>query len=434
MLLERESELGSIEAALAGAASGHGSVLVIEGAAGIGKSSLLAATAERADGMRVLRARGAPLEQAYAFGTVRALFDPVRATEDWDALTADAAALARHAFDPAPAAIGPGDDATHATLHGLFWLAANLCAERPLVLVVDDAHLADPPSLRWLGHLARRIDALSLLLMIAIRSGEPPSDARLLDDLLTAPSIRPRPLGPQATATLVRSRIDASETVCAAVHAATGGNPFLVRALVSALAAGADPATIGEFGPDAVAREVARRLDRLPSGARDVALAVAILGPGAAPRHVAALAGRSADDAAAAADALRAAGLLAPGPRLEFAHPILAASVAASLGPGQTALAHRRAWHLLHLDGADPERQALQLLKAEPEADPTVVEVLRAAARAALARGAPESATTYLRRALAEPPDAATRPDVLLECGLALAAHRHGDAPALLRE
>ena len=134
MLLERESELGSIEAALAGAASGHGSVLVVEGAAGIGKSSLLAAAAERANGMRVLQARGAPLEQAYAFGTVRALFDPVRAASsaEWEALTADAAALARHALDPAPAAIGPGDDATHATLHGLFWLAANLCAERPL--------------------------------------------------------------------------------------------------------------------------------------------------------------------------------------------------------------------------------------------------------------------------------------------------------------
>jgi DNA-binding CsgD family transcriptional regulator len=434
VLLERESELGSIEAALAGAASGHGSVLAIEGAAGIGKSSLLAAAAERAGGMRVLNARGSPLEQAYAFGTVRALFDPVRATDDWEALTADAAALARNALDGTPAALGPGDDIIHATLHGLFWLAANLCAERPLVLVVDDAHWVDPPSLRWLGHLARRIDALPLLLMLAVRSGEPPSDPVLLDDLLTAPSMRPRPLGPQATATLVRHRLDATDDVCAACHDATGGNPFLVTALVSALAAGADPATIGHFGPDAIAREVARRLDRLPAGAREVAFAVAILGPGAPPRHVAALAGRSADSAAAAADALRTAGLLAPGARLEFAHPILAAAVAAGLGPGQTALAHRRAWRLLHVDGADPERQALQLLQAEPEADATVVDVLQAAARAALARGAPESATTYLRRALAEPPDAARRPDVLLECGLALAAHRHGDAPALLRE
>jgi DNA-binding CsgD family transcriptional regulator/tetratricopeptide (TPR) repeat protein len=434
VLLERESELGSIEAALAGAASGHGSVLVVEGAAGIGKSSLLAAAAERAHGMRVLRARGSPLEQAYAFGTVRTLFDPIRATADWDALTADAAALARHALDPAPAAFGPGDDATHATLHGLFWLTANLCAERPLVLVVDDAHWADPPSLRWLGHLARRIDTLPLLALVAVRSGEPPSDPRLLDDLLTAPSLRPQPLGLEATATLLRARLEATDAVCAACHEATGGNPFLVTAIASALAAGADPATIGQFGPDAVAREVARRLDRLPAGAREVTLAVAILGPGAAPRHVAALAGRSADSAAAAADALRTAGLLAPGTTLEFAHPILAAAVAAGLGPGQTALAHRRAWRLLHVDGAEPERQALQLLQAEPEADPTAVAVLRAAAQAANARGAPESATAYLRRALAEPPDAATRPDVLLECGLALAAHRHSDSAALLRE
>jgi DNA-binding CsgD family transcriptional regulator len=434
VLLERESELGSIDAALAGAATGHGSVLVLEGAAGIGKTSLLAAAAERATGMRVLQARGSPFEHAYAFGTVRALFDPVRATDDWEALTADAAALARHALDASPAAFGPGDDVVHATLHGLFWLAANLCAQRPLLLVVDDAHWADPPSLRWLGHLARRIDALPLLVLLAVRDGEPASDPALLDALLSAPSVRPRPLGREATATLVRARLDAGEDVCAACHDATGGNPFLVTALVTALAAGADPATIGDFGPDAVAREVARRLDRLPAGAREVALAVAILGPGAAPRHVAALAGRSADSAAAAADALRTAGLLSPGARLEFAHPILAAAVSAGLGPGQTALAHRRAWRLLHIDGADPERQALQLLQAEPDSDAAVVDVLRTAARAALARGAPESATTYLRRALAEPPDAGTRPDVLLECGLALAAHRHGDAPALLHE
>src|SRR5215207_9612200 len=96
------------------------------------------------------------------------------------ALTADAAALAMRALDPAPGIPAPGDDATHATLHGLFWLAANLCAERPLAIVVDDAHWTDPASLRWLGHLARRIDALPLLVVLAIRSGEPPSDPALL--------------------------------------------------------------------------------------------------------------------------------------------------------------------------------------------------------------------------------------------------------------
>ena len=436
-LLEREAELAAIAAALDETVAGHGAVLVVEGAAGIGKSSLLAAATDLATsaGMRVLGARGAPLEQAYAFGTVRALFDPVRAGADWDALTADAAALALPALDAAPAATAPGGEATYATLHGLYWLVANLCAERPLAIVVDDVHWADSASLRWLGHLARRIDGLPLLALLAVRSGEPPSDPEPLDDLLSAPSLRPLPLSREATATLVRDRhAGASAGVCAACHDATGGNPFLVNALSASLGADPDPAEIGHFGPEAVAREVARMLDRLPAGAREVARAVAILGPGALPRHVAALAELGREPAAAVSDALRAAGLLVPAARLEFAHPILGAAVAAGLGPGQTALWHRRAWHLLRRDGADAERQALQLLQAEPEADPDVVAVVRAAAQAAAARGAPESATTYLRRALAEPPDAATRPAVLLECGLALAAHRHPDAPGLLHE
>src|SRR5829696_1121587 len=104
LLLERESELAAIEAALDRAVSCHGAVLVVEGAAGIGKSSLLAAAATHAaaSGVRVLQTRAAPLEQAYEFGTVRALFDPVRAASEpaeWAALTADAAALAMRALD-----------------------------------------------------------------------------------------------------------------------------------------------------------------------------------------------------------------------------------------------------------------------------------------------------------------------------------------------
>src|SRR3954467_7549573 len=113
-LLERESELAAIDAAVARACRGRGGVLGAGGVAGIGKSSLLAACGT-AFGGRVLTARASPLEQAYAFGTVRALFDPVRADpEEWAAVTCDAAALALRALDPSPAIGGPGDDAAHA--------------------------------------------------------------------------------------------------------------------------------------------------------------------------------------------------------------------------------------------------------------------------------------------------------------------------------
>lgn len=444
-LLEREAELAAIGAAIERARAGQGAVLVVEGAAGIGKSSLLAAGCASARDMRVIRASAVPLEQTYAFGVARALFEPLRGGGLWAELTADAARLALPALDPAAALAGPGEEARHAALHGLTWLTANLAAETPLLIVVDDVHWADAPSLRWLAHLARRIGALPALALLAVRTGEPPSAPALLHEVLaSAQVVRPTPLGPASTAALVRARLrDAEPDLCAACHAATGGNPFLADALAGALADGSaaatrvrDGATLpsAQFGPEAVTRDVARRLDRLGRGTREAALAIAILGAGAAPRLVAALAGLSREEAATAADALRVAELLAPGVRLEFAHPILAAAVAAQLGPSQTAVWHGRAWRLLHADGADAERQALHLLHTEPEGDPAAVATLRAAAEAALKRGAAETAATYLRRALDEPPTGPIRASVLLECGLALAAHRDREAPGRLRE
>lgn len=434
-LLQREVELAAIGAAVQRARDGRGGVLAVEGAAGIGKSSLLEAACAAADGARVLRARAVPLEQTYAFAVARALFEPVRGEPGWPELTADAARLALPAIDAATALVGPGEEARHAALHGLTWLAANLAADAPLLIVVDDVHWADAPSLRWLAHLAARIGTLRALALLAVRTGEPASAPALLDEVLAnAERVRPAPLGPASTATLVRARLPGADgAVCAACHEATDGNPFLADALAAALADDTPASAIARFGPEAVTRDVARRLDRLGTAARQVALAIAILGPGAAPRLVAALADLPRVEAAAAADALRAAELLAPALRLEFAHPILAAAVAAQLGPSQTAVWHGRAWRLLHADGADAERQALHLLRTEPEGDEEAVVTLRAAAQAALGRGAAETAATYLQRALDEPPTPATRPAVLLECGLALAAHRDRRAPGLLR-
>ena len=82
------------------------------------------------------------------------------AAAEWAELIDGAAGLAERAFESADVA-SVEDDVPYATLHGLFWLAANLAARRPLVVAVDDAHWADPPSLRWLTHLARRLDGLS---------------------------------------------------------------------------------------------------------------------------------------------------------------------------------------------------------------------------------------------------------------------------------
>ena len=63
-------------------------------------------------------------------------------------------------------------------MHGLYWLVANLAAEAPLALLVDDAHWADTPSLRFLAYLARRLDGLAAMLIASVRTGESSSDQR----------------------------------------------------------------------------------------------------------------------------------------------------------------------------------------------------------------------------------------------------------------
>src|SRR5204863_240124 len=79
--VEREPELAALAAVVDSACAGEGSLVVIEGTAGIGKTRLLAEARARAGGeMRVLSARGGELEGEFAFGVVRQLFEPLLAT------------------------------------------------------------------------------------------------------------------------------------------------------------------------------------------------------------------------------------------------------------------------------------------------------------------------------------------------------------------
>ena len=79
-------------------------------------------------------------------------------------------------------------------------------------MVVDDAHWADAPSLRFLDALARRVEDLPVLLAVAARPAEPGAEQALLDGLATAPAtrlLRPSPLSVEGVEALVRTRIDA---------------------------------------------------------------------------------------------------------------------------------------------------------------------------------------------------------------------------------
>jgi DNA-binding CsgD family transcriptional regulator len=447
LLLDRDVELAALERQLAAIRSGAGRVVAVEGPAGIGKSSLVAAAGRSAaaGGMTIVRARGGPLEQDAVWGVARQLFEPLRARGDWPLLTAGAASLAARALDagaPEPALAG---DAMHAAVHGLMCLTCNLTDRAPVLVVVDDIHWADAASLRWLAQLSRRLEELPLGIVCAVRVGEPPSEPELLAEVLAAapePSVRPRPLGPAATQLLVGRRLPTADATFAhACHAVTTGNPFLIEGLLNHVVAEKitpDEATaerLSSFGPDQIARAVERQLARLPAGAVGLARALTVLGRDAPLRHAARLAGLDPRAAARVADSLRAAGLVEGEDRLAFAHPLIAAAVYGALAPGTRAMWHSDAAGLLAAERADPERVALHLLRTDPEARPQTVEALLAAAAVASARGAPESAVAFLRRALAEPPlERATEAAVRLELGLARAVHVQPDAPELLRQ
>jgi DNA-binding CsgD family transcriptional regulator len=435
-LLERDGELGALRAAVAAARAGEGQLVVIEGSAGIGKSSLVAESREiaRSAGMRVLGARGGEHEAEFAFGVVRQLFEQLLANASADQqaeLLAGAAALVEPLF---PAVQPPPSstlaDSPFAIQHGLYWLAANIAYLQPTCLMVDDLHWADAPSLHWLGYLVRRLEGLPLLVVAATRPPEQGHDPALLDELLTDPAaliIEPAPLTLPSVAQLTRTRLalEPAEGFCAAVAVATGGNPLFVGALLDTIVqerlepTSAHAKTVLGLGPRAITRAVTVRVTRLPPDSIAISRAAAILGDGSELRHAAALAELDLVVAGRAASRLVAVDLLREVDPIEFFHPVVRAALYDTIDAGARIVLHRRAAEILAAAGAPPEQTAAHLLQVAPGGDPAVVSALRFAADRALASGAYTTAVDYLRRALAEPPEGDERFDVLLELGLA---------------
>jgi DNA-binding CsgD family transcriptional regulator len=431
-LLEREAELDELQTALEDARRGIGRLVVVEGAAGIGKTRLLESARETAErtGIRALSARGTELERDFPFALVGQLFEPVvhgASAAERDELLDGSARLAGPivGIESERSAVDAGvADPSFAVLNALYWLTSNLAERGPLLLAVDDAHWSDQASLRFLIFLLPRLGDLPVALALTARAGELGAEPELLGRLGADPAarvLRPAALGGASVAELVRAGLasGAEEAFCAACHEASGGNPFMLQELLLELRAEesggteAEAAQVRELAPASIQRAVLARLARLPEGSRALARAVAVLGDDAEPREAAALAGLDAGAAAAAADALAAAGTLEGGRPLRFAHPLLRNAVYADLSGAERIASHRRAAGLLGAGGAGPERIAIHLLATDPDGDPPVVETLGAAARRALEHGAPEAAIAYLRRALAEPPEPTARPDLL---------------------
>ncbi|MDD7967177.1 ATP-binding protein [Actinomycetospora lemnae] len=434
-VLEREDELAATGELVDRVLRGGGGLLLVEGDAGIGKTTLVGAAREVADGrgVAVAGARGAELERELAFGVVHELLAPVVVPAAGDA----AAAVRSPAASPAP-----GTD-LFAVLHGLYWAVADRAAQGPLLLTVDDVHWCDLPSLRFLAYLARRLDGLPVALLVA---GRPvvldAARSEVLDAMAREPGVRvlrPAPLSRAGTRTLITAVLgtpdDDFEDAC---RGATGGNPFLLGELLADLhREGTEPrAAAVERVAAAVPREVERsvraRLAALGPDAVSLARAAAVLGDGVDARRAAELASVAPEVAGPVVDALVTSRILAPGRAttgLAFLHPLVRSAVQAGTGPSEWAEAHRRAVAVLTAAGVDDDGLVRHLLAARPSGDPAVVAALRAAAGRAAARGVPESAAQLLRRALDEPPTGPASSAVLLELGSA--EMRAGDPAAL---
>jgi DNA-binding NarL/FixJ family response regulator len=453
-LLEREGELAVLDAALDALGAGRGTLALIEGPAGIGKTALLAAAHARAvaSGVAAFTARGLELERDTPFGVALQLLAPVLAGLDGPSraeLLDGPARFAAPLFEGRASSEDAGLDASELVL-GLYWLMCNVLRVRadqeapaPAVLCIDDAHWSDRTSLRFLAQLAGQLDRLPLAIVLSAPSREAlaPPELAALRGLSGSRTLRPRPLTTEAVQQLIAAAFPKPDPLfVGACERASGGNPLLLHELLLALredgrmASARTAAGVDGLVPASVQHAVLTRIGRLPAPARALATAVAVLGDGTTLAVAAALADLDLAEAEEAADLLVGAGVLSAEEPLRFRHPLLGAAVAADIAPFARSRAHRRAVALLREVGAPPERLAQHLLAVRPAGDREVVAVLRAAAEHASRHGETSAAARLLERALEEPPPAEWQTDVIVELALTGAAELDPQAAGRLYE
>ncbi|MFE1193028.1 ATP-binding protein [Streptomyces olivaceoviridis] len=446
-LWERDAELATVAQALdvlCADQSSAGSLLVIRGEAGLGKTALLAEIRRIAErrGCAVWSARGAETLRSVPFHVVRQLLQPALLSllpEEAREYLGDWYDIAGPALGIAEPRVGKADP--QYVCDGLVAAVRRLSSRQwPLVLLVDDAHWADQETLRWLAAFAERLEDLSVLVVVARRPGEVSGDgARLLDAVAAAgrPVHNLSALTPDATAGLTRATVGrhADDAFCREVWAVTGGNPYDTVELLAKVRDSELPPVEAQAGELRALNRAARdgglvdRLKGLGLEATRFAWAAAILGTGITVDMVAQLATMNDELARTCAELLCDARILtAPEPpagthrtdgELEFVHPLIATAVYNSIPAGVCTAMHGVAAQMITERGRGAAEAARHLLKVHPDDDEELVEQLREAAREHLAVGAPDAARRCLERALAEPPLPEVHAHVLYELGCA---------------
>jgi DNA-binding CsgD family transcriptional regulator len=434
-LIERGDAWSMAARVLGSARAGSGSVLLIEGASGLGKTPLVNAikTLALESGMQVLSARGRKREQAFRYGVVMQLLEAgLREARDGSA--------AQRLSDRTPLLAQPEPGgATFHDVHAMYRMCLGVARAAPLLLLVDDVDFADEPSVAAFLYLAERISDAPVALVLSAGTAGVRRPA-LLSEIARHPITTRCTLHPLTFAGTERRLSKrwpgvAMDEVAAEIYRASRGNPFVVDALAGVLAQRADEygVPIDEVAPATLAEWALTRAADVDARAPDLLTALAVLGQGSELRHASALARLDADAAGRLVDRLVDMDILKNGDAVSFVQPAVAAAIRRAQPAGERAAISMRAAERLAADDVDAERVASHLLDAARTGSAWTVDVLCVAAAVALSRAAPAKAVRYLKRALEEPPTKRERAHIVLELGRAEAAAGDPDAGVHLR-
>ncbi len=396
-IVGREEELSSLGAFLDEARRGP-ATLVLEGEAGIGKSTLWEAGVEhaRAQGLTVLSSRPAKAERA--LGHV-GLVDLLEGAVD-DVLSALLTPRRRALQVALLREEASGDPVDHRTLAVAVRDILQLLTEGgPILIAIDDVQWLDPSSSRALAFALRRLDASPVSLLLTRRLAERAQQSEV-EQALGAGRVRHLVVGPLSVGALhgfLRDRVDrpfARQTLLR-IHERSGGNPFFALELARVLDADVDPLQPLPV-PETLEELVRTRIDELPAATRQaLALASALGTPSESVL----------ERAGVAVDALRPAFAAKVIERengtIRFTHPLLSSVLYQDLGEERRGV-HARVAGIVD----DPLLRARHVALSTESPDTGIAAVLDDAARLAADRGAPAFAAELAEHALRlTPPD-----------------------------
>ena len=364
-LLERDAELDTLARAAGHAAEGTGSVVLLHGEAGIGKTSLVHA----------LRSQ-VPAEARILVGFCDALSTPRPLGPFRD--------LARAVGHPLAGALAAGDRSEVADA-----LHAELARKRPTVVVIEDVHWADEATLDALRLLLRRISSLSAVLVLTYRDDEIGRNhplTQLLGDASHSGEVHRLAIA-RLTEPAVRNMLSGSDLDPVEVFTLTAGNPYFISELVASAEGASVPATVVDA--------VLGRLRRLPIRHQDAVEQLAVLPSSIDTQLVEVLLHYPASALAEAEEH----GLLTVGPeRVTFRHELTRRAIVDAMPGARRVELNRRA--LAALEQLDASAGQLVHHAAEAGAVGAVTRYAPLAARDARAAGAHREAAAQFARSL----------------------------------